>query len=129
MLHIAALIINVDCFGFAESQKTKRWVQNDFEMCERLRVLSTYGKMEEDLDEFMGAKYSEKQFNLDFERLFYADAKLFKYKGEFINAAKEKVSKVFDVHYSVFFESMEKYLNHYGSDNFFQKVADIHAKK
>ena len=129
MIKIAALIIKIDCLTFDQSQKVVRWVENDFEVCETLRMMVTYGNIDEDFDGFVKAKYSHKQFSLDFEQLFYADAKLYNYTSTIANNSGEPIQTKYEVHYAVFFESLENYITYYTSEGLFSNIGKIHSKK
>ena len=113
----SSLIIKVDSYNFNKQLKGKRWVETDIKICDRLRALSTYGAIDEDYHGFNNYKYSEKQFELSFERLFFADAKRFIYQGQRV------------VEYAVFFNSIEEYFMNYTAEGFFKNVKTIIENK
>ena len=117
LVKISALVIKADSNNFAKELKGKRWVETDIKICQRLMSLTTYGSIDEDYHGFVNYKYSEKQFDLDFERLFFADAKRFVYKN----------GKV--VEYAVFFNSVDEYFINYTPEGFFRNVAEVIEKK
>lgn len=117
LLRLASLIIRIDSLNYAPELKGSKWVENDPKMSKKLAAVATYGNSEDDFFSYINHKYSMKQFNLEFERLFYADAKDFIYKGGHT------------VIYSVLFNSISVYLSHYGVDTFMDNLKKIAEKK
>ena len=126
---MAALVIRADCLGFDKGQETLRWNQMDKDMCDRLSVISTYSRFNEDFENLVNSKYSDRQFSLSFERLFYSDAKLYTYTTKLISGSLSSVKEPRDVHFAVLMSSFEQYARNYGLKGLMEKILDISLKK
>lgn len=80
LLQIAALVIRADSLGFDKGQEGLRWNHVDRQTYDLLTAISTYSRKDEDFENLINCKYSERQFSLGFEKLFYSDAKLCSYQ-------------------------------------------------
>lgn len=115
-----ALILHVDSYNFSESGKGGRWVDSDLEISSYLLSELNYEQqIQEDYKNMLEAKYSVKQFNMSFERLFFADFKQFIYED----------NENMKVGYAVFFSSFEKYVEKLGMEGIIQESLKIRSER
>lgn len=102
LLKLSALIISIDSFDFLQLDKGKRWFDFDENICNLLKYKSGYGNSKQDITEFLSLKFSDKQFEIGFRRLYYSDSKFYEY-----SCGKR-------IEYAVFYASIQRYLNEFG---------------
>lgn len=94
-----------------------------------LSAVSTYSRMEEDFENMINCKYSDRQFSLGLEKLFFSDAKLCSYEKKSLASNPSQATDSKDVHYAVMMSSFENYCLNYGLKNLMEKIVELSLNK